>query len=141
MLMRALAERNRAGWLDTDFSADFEFKIRCVEAGKVFTRYLKRVRKPQVNEMPVTARYLWVTEKHKSGLPHLHALVHEAGGVITYDRLMGRWPHGHATAKLVQHDGAAAKYVSKYISKGAQARVRASQHYGLPSGIHNVLKT
>lgn len=133
MLMRALAERNRAGWLDSDWSAELEYKIRCVEAGKIFTRYLKRVRKPQAGEMPVTLRYLLVAEQHESGLPHFHALVHECDGAVTYRRLMSRWPHGHATAKLVQHDGAAANYVAKYISKGLMARVRPSLHYGQPA--------
>lgn len=102
MLMRVLAARNRAGWLDSDFNAGSEYKLRCEEAGKIFTRYLKRVRKPQAGEMPVSLRYLLVTEQHKSGLPHLHALVHEVEGLVSYDRLMGRWPHGHSTAKLVE---------------------------------------
>lgn len=140
MLMRVLAERNRAGWLDSDYAVEDEYRLRAAEAGKYFTTYMKRVRKPLSGENPVSLRYLLVSEQHASGLPHLHALVHECVGSLTYDRLMDRWPHGHATAKLVQHDGAAAKYVAKYISKGLNTRVRASLHYGGTKGLETPLR-
>lgn len=135
--MRALAEKNRKGWLDSDFNQLGEYRLRCEEIGRMITRYLKRVRKPLAGENPVGLRYLWVTEQHKSGLPHVHMLAHETVGLVSYDRLMGRWAHGHATAKLVKSEGAASKYVAKYMTKDSNVRVRASLHYGQPAKILN----
>lgn len=147
MHMRHLTKKNRAGWLDSDFTPENEYRLRCEAAGEQFTTYLKRVRKPLQGEGPVRLRYLQVFEPHTkqlAGLPHIHALVHEVAGDVTYRRIMERWTLGHCTAKLVSNELAAARYVSKYISKGELAtRVRASQHYGeagIPS-IDAVLET
>lgn len=130
-LMKSLVVKNRAGWLDSDFGTADEYRLRCEEIGRLYTLYLKRVRKPTANERPVGLRYLLVFEKHRSGLPHLHALVHETSGLLSYDRLTSRWKHGHCNAKLVNSAGAASKYVSKYMTKGNEAsRVRASLKYG-----------
>ena len=71
---------------------------------------------------------LQVVEAHKSGLPHVHLLVHDKGDT-TYRRLTDTWPLGFAHAKLVEGT-AASRYVAKYLAKSALARVRASQGYG-----------
>lgn len=72
-----------------------------------------------------------VAERHKSGLPHYHALVHEVHQLypVTYRILTDAWDYGHIHAKLVQGP-AAARYCAKYLSKSAEARVRASGAYG-----------
>lgn len=140
-----LADKIERGWLPSDFvSADAEYRSRCEAAGKQLTTYLKRVRKPQVGEKPVSLRYMAVFEPHKSGLPHMHALIHEAGGPVTWDRLMSRWALGWSTAKLVDDHQAAARYVSKYVLKGVNVtRSRASLLYGQPArwSLENVRKT
>lgn len=133
MLMSALAEKNRSGWKDTDFSETDENRVRLEEVGRQMTRFLKRVRKPLSGEKPVGLRYLWVTELHKSGLPHAHALLHESGGPLTYRRITSRWHLGFCNASLIDNGKSGAKYVAKYISKGAEGtRIRASLNYGEP---------
>lgn len=104
------------------------------------TNWLKRVRKQ--SSAPI--RYLLVAEKHKSGLPHFHALIHE-GSVdkpVRWKHLSSAWRLGHSRFNLVKPGTASAHYVTKYLSKSAEARVRASVRYGLtpnpPKGIANV---
>ena len=130
-----LADKIADGWLDSDFrSQDAEYKLRCEALGKELTKYIKRVRKPHAGEAAIDPRYFAVFEKHKSGLPHLHLLVHEAGGPVTWDRLMSRWALGHGTAKLVSDSAGAARYISKYVLKGdTSTRTRASLLYGQPA--------
>lgn len=99
------------------------WKARADEFGKLVTLWLKRVR-----ARGARLSYLLVTEAHKSGLPHVHLLVHDLGGT-SYRRLTETWPHGFAHAKLVEGPDAA-RYVTKYLVKSMLARVRASQHYG-----------
>lgn len=90
------------------------------------TRFIKRVRK----NTGASLRYLAVVERHKSGLPHYHMLVHECIGSVKYDDLRSQWHLGFGQFKLT--DPRSALYVTKYLSKDASARVRASQHYGNP---------
>lgn len=101
-----------------------EFADRCWAIGKEITRYLKRIRK----ESGAKLRYVLVAEPHKSGLPHFHMLVHEQGGKVAWKTLTTQWKLGHSKAKLC--DAGSARYVAKYLSKDARARVRASVHYG-----------
>lgn len=101
------------------------------ECGKELTLMFKRIRK----ELPQSSvRYLLVREKHKSGLPHWHALIHESGEVpISYRLLSDNWTWGHSRIKLIgtDEDGAkAAFYVAKYLAKSNEGRVRASIRYG-----------
>lgn len=140
MHMTHLQKKNRAGWLDSDFTAEREWKLRCEAAGEQFTTYLKRVRKPRKGEPPVRFKYVMAFEPHNeqlAGLPHMHALVHEVAGPVTWRRLMDRWELGWATAKLVGSDdetdpARVARYVAKYLTKaGLNARIRASEGYGL----------
>lgn len=93
------------------------------------TLWLKRIRK----ESGAKLRYILVAEAHKSGFPHFHVLVHEqSGSSVTHRILSSQWKHGFTNFKLVQSP-AAASYVCKYLSKSAQARVRASVRYGKTS--------
>lgn len=104
-----------------------EFNERCADMGKLLTNYFKRLRKTSASPI----RYLLVAERHKSGYPHFHALIHEIGPPVTYRALAGEWPHGFTHFKLVEDRALAARYVAKYISKSVLARVRASLRYGL----------
>lgn len=89
--------------------------------------WLKRLRKNTGSKV----RYLCVTEAHKSGNPHWHILLHECeeDRPIRHKQLSGSWHMGFDDYRLV-HDARAAAYASKYLSKEARARVRASSQYG-----------
>lgn len=111
------------------------FKLRSADMGKLATLFFKKLRKAQS-----LMRYILVTEAHKSGLPHLHLLVHE----VSMDRpvrkalLQSKWTHGFSNFKLVEDSDRATHYVTKYVAKSMLGRVRASQHYGYqirPQGI------
>lgn len=108
------------------------FAYRCKAIGVWITLYLKRVRR----ELGVALRYVLVAEAHKSGDPHFHMLVHECQRAKpdawdTYCVLKSQWPHGHSSVNgITPGDLRAARYVCKYLSKSALARVRASARYG-----------
>lgn len=105
---------------------DEQFSERVAEIGKELTKFFKRVRK----NSGATMRYMLVSEKHKSGLPHFHMLVHECKEVqITKRELHAAWTLGFTTWKLVK-DKNAASYVTKYISKASDNKIRASLGYG-----------
>lgn len=115
-------------------SDDAKFPYLARMAGKELTRFLKRVRKNSGRPL----RYLSVVEKHDSaatsnemrGRPHLHLLIHEqAGAPIAWKCLDAAWTVGHSKFKLVA-DIKGAMYLTKYISKEAGARIRASVNYG-----------
>lgn len=122
--------------------ADFEalppeqkFAARATEAGRMMTLYLKRLRKNSGHAF----RYLLVTERHDSvktapelrNRPHLHMLLHEfANQPLRKSFLEKEWPYGFSSWRLTEGN-AAAFYVSKYISKAAEVRTRASLRYGL----------
>lgn len=120
--------RLRSGGTDFDSLSESEqFAERMTEIGREVTLWLKRIRK----ESGATLKYLLVAEAHKSGLPHLHVLMHEQEGSVPvrYRTLSTQWKLGFSKFNLV--DGKkAARYVCKYISKDAMARVRASLRYG-----------
>lgn len=112
---------------------------RCNDEGKLFaemarfvapelTLFLKRIRKNSSAKL----RYLLVCEAHKSGIPHWHALIHENGSdPVTKRQLDEAWRWGFAKFKLIDGDESTAPYyVSKYLSKSALTRVRASKSYG-----------
>lgn len=119
-----ICKRERDNGADADCLPDDKaFAERWRELGSEVTRYLKRVRAGGS-----ALRYLTVVEAHKSGLPHVHLLVHDMGDT-TWRALTSRWHYGFAHAKLVEGP-AAARYVTKYLMKSALARVRASKDYG-----------
>lgn len=126
MLGLRSTRRLRGGGTDLDaLSPNERFNERWREIGVEATKWLKRTR-----ERSGALRYLMVVEAHKSGLPHIHLLVHDVDGAsVLYRHLVDHWPHGFAHAKLVE-DARSASYVCKYLSKSALARVRASSGYG-----------
>lgn len=129
--LRICVRLRKAGINPLELSAERAFKERAAELGKLFTDYVKRVRKQSQSQI----RYLLVVESHKSGLPHLHALMHECQGTLLHRHVNGQWYAGFSSAVLVgsKDDVSPEKvihYVTKYISKQAVARIRASLHYG-----------
>lgn len=137
VFMEEMAIKTSKGWLDADFNQEKEeFLLRCHGGLKLATKFWKNVRKPHVGEEPVLLKYLIVAERHISGLPHYHALVHEQAGHLTYRRLADRWTkYGFFHGKLVDSEELSAhksaRYLTKYIAKDMLCRVRASQRYGL----------
>lgn len=112
-------------------SAAEQYRERHRAISPEITKYLKRIRK----STDTALRFLCVAEVHESGLPHYHMLVHEpplAKGV-THRTLSTKWQLGFERWRLSdpQNPIAAAKYLSKYLSKSMDARVRASQGYGV----------
>lgn len=92
-------------------------------------RYFKRLRKAGCK-----FRYMCVFERgEKTGRPHYHIFLHEMGPKpILYAQIVDQW-HSHAHAKLVCMDGKGhglASYLTKYATKSAATRIRASQGYG-----------
>lgn len=88
--------------------------------------YWKRVRKNSRAPM----RYLWVLERHKSGLLHAHALLHEYGVAIRERIIEGAWTLGFTKSSLVSDSHSrVARYVVKYMTKELTA-CRASVRYG-----------
>ena len=112
-----------------ELSENEQFLERHREISVWITNYFKKVRKAA--NAPL--RLLVVAERHKSGLPHYHALVHELRAGATSERaLRGQWVWGFSKFKLVEKTigGKAAWYVAKYLGKSMLARVRASIDYG-----------
>lgn len=103
------------------------FRLRAKIVGQEVTRWLKRVRKNSGAKL----RVLLVTESHKDGYPHFHALIHETSGTVTKRVLEAGWRVGFSQFRLC--DPGASGYVAKYLSKVALTRVRASRHYGQPT--------
>lgn len=107
-----------------------QFGSICRQAAPDLTRYFKRLRK----NSKVQLRYLLVTERHKSGDPHWHCLIHETeSGPIRHRTLSQSWGLGFTQFKLVT-DHRQAFYVCKYLAKSALSRVRASSRYGQLQG-------
>lgn len=105
-----------------------KFRACVAETGGEFDRFGKRIRGTRP---PRPFRYLWVSERHKSGVLHWHGLVHECDPELPLRKahIQRAWYCGFSNVKLVKTQGAAL-YVTKYISKEVHMRVRASQMYG-----------
>lgn len=129
------ALRDRAVDYDTLTEGE-QFKYTCQAIGKDLTLMIKRLRKSQGGAGGL--RYFFVFERHKDGFPHLHCLLHEQGPDFEVRKLSlhANWPHGFSSWKIVSEHGEfdrkAVTYVAKYLSKSADARVRASLKYGAP---------
>ena len=110
------------------FSEERQFRERHACISREITLYAKRLRK----QSGASVKFLCVVEAHKSGLPHYHMLVHEQLPVppVTHRVLKTQWRVGFSNWKLVTGP-AMAGYVTKYLSKSALARVRASKDYGI----------
>lgn len=114
------------GWNEMTAQNQFRYLVKNINLD--VDRYLKRVRKHG------SLRYLLVSEAHKDGFPHFHALIHEAGVQLTKRVLESNWRLGYSQFRLVDSaDPRSAFYVCKYLSKDAQTRVRASRQYGRPT--------
>lgn len=124
--LRARQRLLRGGTNFDALTADEQFAERHREVSLELTKWLKRVRK----NSGATLRIMVVCERHKSGLPHYHALLHEVNDHGVRHKVLAKsWPLGFTNFKLVT-DKRAASYVAKYLSKAATARVRASAFYG-----------
>lgn len=124
-----MANAMRARLRHPDFnmaSDERRFGYLVQAAGPLVTKWLKRVRK----ESGARMRYMLVAERHKSGMPHFHIIVHEASIAtpIRKDVLRRQWYHGFSRWKLATKG--AARYLCKYLAKEAASRVRASCRYG-----------
>lgn len=134
----ACATRERNFWGQPP---DKIFAARAKVFGEEVTKYLKRLRK----QSKAKIRYLLIAETHDGlstsdfmrGRPHYHMLLHETETEVSKRLIQAQWHHGFTDVKLA--DSGAAWYVSKYITKAKQARVRASLRYGLVK--HEVIKS
>lgn len=124
----ARASRRLGCSVDT-LSDDEVFAAHYREISLDFTKYLKRIRKAS----GASLRFIMVVENHANGYPHLHAFIHEREGRVTKALLQEHWRVGFSTAKLCSPE--TVFYVTKYLSKQARARVRASLQYGTTFGI------
>lgn len=126
-IMEAEATLSRGGSRYGDLSPREQFAEQHRVISKEITRWLKRIRK----ESEATLRYCLVAEAHKSGDPHYHCLIHEVFSTecVGERTLRGQWLLGFSKWNLVR-DKRASAYVTKYLSKAALARVRASIGYG-----------
>lgn len=99
--------------------------------GRELTLFIKRVRK----NSRARIRYLLVAEKHQSGRPHFHMLIHEQDkeAPVRKTVLKDAWKFGFSKFALVD-DPSGAVYLCKYLSKDACTRVRASFKYGKSVG-------
>lgn len=129
VLLRSRARfRLATGGTDMDgLSISEQFEELGIELGKELTLYLKRVRA----QSGAPLRFIAVAEAHKSGVPHLHILVHEADieKPVRKALLDRQWTLGFTQFRLVP-DARAAAYICKYLHKSPLARVRASVRYG-----------
>lgn len=133
----AQARLDAAGtkWRDLDEAERFKETVKVIYED--IQLWLKRVRKSCEGRL----RFLCVTERHKSGLPHFHVLVHETTGeAVRHAALTKAWHLGFTNFKLLDAASGpkAVGYVVKYLTKAVAARVRASAAYGI--GAHYVAK-
>lgn len=114
------------GWDELTDDRKFRLVDRAIWAE--LSLWLKRLRRRYGSSV----RHFTVCEKHASGLPHYHMLVHQVveTPALVYRQLEGDWPFGYTKFVLVKDEREAA-YVAKYTSKSNLARVRASVAYGL----------
>lgn len=125
----AAGELAKQGVVIERLSADDQFMMRHKAIGLELTKMIKRIRK----NSGAALRYLLVAERHASGLPHYHVLLHEQplGGQVPHRILSESWDLGFERWRLSDpQNPRSAAYVCKYLSKSLAARVRASQGYG-----------
>lgn len=137
MLARARAKLDRQGVDFETLPEDEQFRLREAQSWRELSLYLKRVRAAYKGRL----RHYTVTEKHQTGLPHYHCLIHQcsASEPLTYRVVAQKWDWGFVKFKLV-NEASEVGYVSKYLSKSPAARVRASRDYGSPLGVANEMK-
>jgi len=80
------------------------------------TQFVKRLR-AWSNRRGFTARYVWVMELTKAGVPHYHTLVWvPKGHTLPKADKRGWWPHGMTRTEVAR---SAVGYLAKYSSKGS----------------------
>lgn len=116
------------GLLFERLTPEEQFLRRCSVIGKAVTLYWKRLRKTH----NAALRYLSVFERHRTGLPHIHCLVHETDPArpVRKRALQSEWKLGFSQFRLVDDGPNAARYVTKYLTKELATRVRSSLLYG-----------
>lgn len=104
-----------------------QFRSLVQASSRELTLYFKRLRKQSRGKF----RYMVVAERHKSGWPHWHVLLHDLDPMnpVRHKLLTDQWHLGFTHYRLAT-DARAASYVAKYISKSLATRVRASLGYG-----------
>lgn len=132
MLLRARERSstpNAEWWEDQSCDARF-LAVRKELVGEV-QRFAKRLRKAGHR-----FKYLLVFERHKSGLPHMHFLLHEQEGKIRKKDIQAQWHLGFSNVSIVGGKSskaaapeAAAWYAVKYLNKAVVGRPLASQDY------------
>jgi len=96
------------------------------QCSRELTLFVKRLRETT----GAALRYLIVAEAHKDGEPHYHVLMHEPpSDAILHRQLKAAWQVGWSDWKLIR-DESGVTYATKYLTKDARARVRASVAYG-----------
>lgn len=86
----------------------------------------------EAGELPLygNLRYIVAPEPHKSGMLHIHALLH-TGTAVTRRMISESWKAGHEKTKIAQleHAGYVTKYVTKNLveKRAHRPRVRASR--------------
>lgn len=151
-LFKALAvtrrRLSRGGTVFEDLTTDQRFAEVVATLSRDLTLYLKRVRK----QSGAALRFIAVWEAHPEReplapgvpCPHVHALVHECDAAKPVRKRVldgqwkalgfSRWRLFAGSADLSSDEVARlAGYVTKYLSKSALARVRASKRYGSTS--------
>lgn len=111
---------------------DYRFALVLREFLALVQKYWKRLRKAGHK-----FKYFLVFERHKSGLPHAHFILHEMEDRILKRALQSQWPHGFTNVKLIggksfcpnKTPERAAFYVAKYLGKTVQSRQIASRGY------------
>lgn len=118
-------------WWD-EAHCDERFRLVRDELVLEIQRFWKRLRKAGHR-----FKYCLAVEQHKSGLPHVHFLLHEVEAPILKRQIADQWPFGFTQVKLVNMDATrnggdinkVAFYVAKYITKTDQSRQLASRLY------------
>lgn len=130
---RKYTEGRGVDW--STLSEDERFAIRARFALKLVTKYVKRFRKRAfgaLGKSPMS--WICITERHKSGMPHFHMLVHELQlRPITHSIISSSWGHGFERWRLVdleEKPQEVAWYLCKYLTKDFSTRIRCSEKYG-----------
>lgn len=127
-VLAAVRQRCARKGIDFDTLSDAERWTRQERmAFREVQLWLKRVLKNSKAQV----RRLAICERHKSGLPHYHVLIHEvdAARPVRHRTLKQAWWPGFSDFGLVTSD-IECVYGTKYLTKSLEARVRASKDYG-----------
>lgn len=126
-----LVQLRTAGWDNSKkpnyISPRERWRIQCEPLLREHQLFMKRLRKSAPG-----LRYFLVVEEHKSGLPHLHMLLHESVKPVRWKDIDAAWHLGFHVSKLVGSSGTkweGANYVTKYLTKSASI-LRSSLRYG-----------